>query len=164
MIAQIWQSLSSYSTTRVFSSGNFSEIQACSLSTFINFSEKLFIYSTLLLNGQQLVHTVTKLPCQSIYRGFGYFFARNQDWASQNIPRLVVPLSFTRPLHYFHDVPVYTTHRNSAERAPGYHWRDWLWNWKLCSWFNVALHLWSPSCFSVGGSTAFASESARSGC
>lgn len=68
---QIWQSSSFYSMPSVFSSGNFSESQACSLSTHINFSEKLFIYSTLFLNGllihQPLVHTVTKLPCQSIY-------------------------------------------------------------------------------------------------
>lgn len=68
---QIWQSLSSYSIPSVFSPCNFSESQAFSLSIHINSSEKLFIYSTLFLNGllihQPLVHTVTKLHCQSIY-------------------------------------------------------------------------------------------------
>lgn len=46
------------------------------------------------------------------------FFSRNIDWASRNIPRLVVPLGFTSPLpHYFHSVPV-NTNTGAVQKEP----------------------------------------------
>lgn len=85
----------------VFSSSNFYEIQAFSLSTYINLSEKLFTPNFSWMACWYTSHLCTLLSSFLARISTVGFFPRNQDWASQNIPRLVVPLGFTSSLPHY---------------------------------------------------------------